>query len=137
MTGLPPSFKLPLLNQEVVEGNCVVLLCELNKPTSSVEWRRAGELLRNGDKYQMRKKELQLEMKIAGVSLDDAGDYTCVCGEQRTTARIVVNGEYREDSSLEIPILCSSGSSNPDIKIQRVCYSFFHPMFDPIPSDDL
>lgn len=77
-----------------MEGNSLFLLCELNKPAPAVEWRRGGELLRNGDKYQMRKKDLQVEMKIVEVTLDDIGDYSCVCGEQRTTAWIMVNGEY-------------------------------------------
>lgn len=72
----------------------MVLRCELNKPAPSVDWSRRGELLKNGDKYQMRKKDLQVEMKIADISMDDTGDYTCICGEQRTTARIIVNGEY-------------------------------------------
>ncbi|XP_071342807.1 obscurin [Trachinotus anak] len=88
---LPPSFKLPLVNQEVTEGNSVVLRCELNKPAPSVEWRRGGELLKNGDKYQMRKKDLQVEMKIVDLGLDDTGDYTCICGEERTSSRIMVN----------------------------------------------
>ena len=85
---------MPLVNQEVTEGNSVALRCELNKPAPSVEWRKGGELLKNGDKYQMRKKDLQVEMKIADLSLEDTGDYTCICGEQSTKARIIVNGEY-------------------------------------------
>ncbi|KAM4629824.1 obscurin [Polymixia lowei] len=89
--GLPPSFKLPLVNQEVTEGKSVVLRCELTKPAPSVEWRRAQELLRNGDKYQMRKKDLQVEMKIMDLSLEDIGDYSCICGEQTTTAHVMVN----------------------------------------------
>ncbi|KAI3368742.1 hypothetical protein L3Q82_025731 [Scortum barcoo] len=89
--GLPPSFKIPLVNQEVTEGNSVVLRCELNKPASSVEWKRGEVLLRNGDKYQMRKKDLLVEMKIADLSLDDAGDYTCICGEEKTKATVIVN----------------------------------------------
>ncbi|KAM4548970.1 obscurin isoform 2-T2 [Odontesthes bonariensis] len=88
---LPPSFKLPLVNQEVTEGNSVVLRCELNKPAPSVEWRRGGELLRNGDKYQMWKKDLLVEMKIADLGVEDTGDYTCICGEERTTAKVSVN----------------------------------------------
>ncbi|TDH08594.1 hypothetical protein EPR50_G00099190 [Perca flavescens] len=89
--GLPPSFKMPLVNQEVTEGNSVALRCELNKPAPSVEWRKGGELLKNGDKYQMRKKDLQVEMKIADLILEDTGDYTCKCGEQSTQARVIVN----------------------------------------------
>ncbi|XP_014901253.1 obscurin, partial [Poecilia latipinna] len=88
---LPPRFKLLLVNQEVTEGNAVALHCELNKPANSVEWRRGGQLLRNGDKYQMRKKDLQVEMKITDLTVEDSGDYTCVCGEERTTAQITVN----------------------------------------------
>ncbi|XP_042369826.1 obscurin [Plectropomus leopardus] len=88
---LPPSFKMPLVNQEVMEGNSVVLRCELNKPAPAVEWRRGSELLRNGDKYQMRKKDLQVEMKIVELSLEDTGDYICICGEQSTQAKVTVN----------------------------------------------
>lgn len=76
----------------MTEGNSVVLHCELNKAALSVEWRRGGELLKNGEKYQMRKKDLQVEMKILDLNLDDTGDYACICGERRTTARITVNG---------------------------------------------
>ncbi|XP_019735716.1 obscurin isoform X2 [Hippocampus comes] len=89
--GLPPCFTLMLANQEVIEGNSVFLRCELNKPAHSVEWRRGGLVLRQGDKYQMRKKDLQLEMTINNVTLEDAGDYTCTCGEETTTACLAVN----------------------------------------------
>ncbi|KAM4739603.1 obscurin isoform 2-T2 [Anableps anableps] len=88
---LPPRFKLPLVNQEVTEGNAVTLHCELNKPAPSVEWRKGGHLLKNGDKYQMRKKDLLVQMKITDLTVEDSGDYTCICGEERTTAQITVN----------------------------------------------
>ncbi|XP_020557934.1 obscurin isoform X4 [Oryzias latipes] len=88
---LPPKFKTPLVSQEATEGNSVVLHCELNKHAPSVEWRREGETLKNGDKYQIRKKDLQAEMKITDLTMEDTGDYSCVCGEERTTARIEVN----------------------------------------------
>lgn len=71
----------------------MVLRCELNKPAPSVEWRRGSELLKNGDKYQMKKKDTQVEMKITDLGLDDTGDYACICGEQKTTAGIIVCGK--------------------------------------------
>ncbi|XP_036067362.1 obscurin isoform X2 [Oryzias melastigma] len=88
---LPPKFKTALANQAATEGNSVVLRCELNKHAPSVEWRREGEPLKNGDKYQIRKKDLQIEMKITDLAVEDTGEYTCICGEERTTARIEVN----------------------------------------------
>lgn len=75
-----------------MEGNSVILRCELSK-ASSVEWRRGKELLKHGDKYQVRKKELQVEMKILDLSVSDGGEYSCVCGEQTTRAMITVKGE--------------------------------------------
>lgn len=92
------------MNQEATEGNSVILRCELSKPAPSVEWRRAGRLLKNGDKYQMRKKDLQLEMKVTDLSLDDFGDYTCTCGEQMTKATVIVNG----GSCLQYELLSTS-----------------------------
>ncbi|XP_077573138.1 obscurin [Stigmatopora nigra] len=89
--GLPPRFTILLANQDIIEGNSVFLRCELNKPAKSVEWKRGGLVLKQGNKYQMRKKDLQLEMTIGEVSLEDAGDYTCICGEETTTAWLAVN----------------------------------------------
>nr|XP_057930388.1 obscurin isoform X3 [Doryrhamphus excisus] len=89
--GLPPRFTLLLANQEVTEGTSVFFRCALNKPVQSVEWQREGSVLRHGDKYQMRKRDLQLEMTIGEATLEDAGDYTCTCGEESTTARVAVN----------------------------------------------
>lgn len=93
LTGLPPTFRLPLVNQEVMEGNSVILHCELSKASSLVEWRRGKELLKHGDKYQVRKKELQVEMKILDLSVSDSGEYSCVCGEQATSALVTVKGD--------------------------------------------
>jgi len=103
-SGLPPCFKLPLADQEGTEGNIVVLRCELTKPAASVEWRRGEEPLCTGDKYHMRVKELQAELKILDLAPEDTGDYSCVCGEHRTTARLTVNGE-RDDHSRTRSIL--------------------------------
>ncbi|CAG08043.1 unnamed protein product, partial [Tetraodon nigroviridis] len=88
--GLPPTFRLPLVNQEVMEGNSVILHCELSKASSWVEWRKGKVLLKHGDKYQVRKKELQVEMKILDLGVSDGGEYSCVCGEQTTRATITV-----------------------------------------------
>lgn len=96
------------MNQEATEGNSVILRCELSKPAPSVEWRRAGQLLKNGDKYQMRKKDLQLEMKVTDLSLDDSGDYTCTCGEQMTKATVIVNGGSSKHCRLQCGLVLTS-----------------------------
>uniref|UniRef100_A0A3Q3L999 Ig-like domain-containing protein n=1 Tax=Labrus bergylta TaxID=56723 RepID=A0A3Q3L999_9LABR len=97
LIGLPPSFKLPLTDQEATEGNSMVLHCELDKPALAVEWRRGTELLRNGDKYQMRKKDLL-----------DSGSYTCQAGSAETTATVTVKG-------LSVFVL----TSNPGVEVEE------------------
>lgn len=126
LTGLPPSFKLPLISQEATEGTSVILRCELSKTAPSVEWRRGGQLLKNGDKYQIRKKDLQVEMKIADLSLEDAGDYTCVCGDQMTKATVIVNGGSEHNSlmfdKMFLQILCPLFNIPPLVVFSRTTH---------------
>lgn len=72
----------------------MTLRCELSKPAASVEWKRGAELLKNVDKCQIRKKDLLVELKIIDANLEDSGVYTCICGEQKTTATVTINGGY-------------------------------------------
>ena len=72
----------------------MTLRCELSKPAGSVVWKRGAELLKNVDKYQMRKKDLLVELKIIDANLEDSGVYACICGEQKTTATVTINGGY-------------------------------------------
>ncbi|CAB1324596.1 unnamed protein product, partial [Coregonus sp. 'balchen'] len=88
--GLPPTFNEQLRNMEVEEGETVTLHCELSKAAASVEWKRGAKLLKNVDKYQMRKKDLLVELKIIDANLEDSGVYTCICGEQKTTATVTI-----------------------------------------------
>ena len=93
------------MDVEGTEGASVVFHCELTKPAAAVEWRREEEPLWEGVKYQMRMKELQVELRIVELAPEDGGEYSCVCGEHRTTARLGVNGEWdsRPQSRLEVP----------------------------------
>ncbi|XP_014071356.2 obscurin isoform X1 [Salmo salar] len=88
--GLPPTFKEQLRNMEVEEGKTVTLHCELSKAAASVEWKRGAKLLKNVGKYQMRMKDLLVELKIIDANLEDSGVYACICGEQKTTATVTI-----------------------------------------------
>eukprot|EP00063_Salmo_salar_P096525 XP_014071360.1 PREDICTED: obscurin-like isoform X5 [Salmo salar] len=88
--GLPPTFKEQLRNMEVEEGKTVTLHCELSKAAASVEWKRGAKLLKNVGKYQMRMKDLLVELKIIDANLEDSGVYACICAEQKTTATVTI-----------------------------------------------
>lgn len=72
----------------------MVLHCELSKPGVPVEWMRGGEeLLNNGEKFQIRQRELVNELKIIDAKPEDSNIYTCVCGSVETTAGVTVTGK--------------------------------------------
>lgn len=78
---------------QIEEGNTATLRCELSKSGHAVEWRKRGnELIRNGDKYHMRQRDMLIEMKIFNVTPEDSNIYTCICGNIETTATLTVNG---------------------------------------------
>nr|XP_046176841.1 obscurin-like isoform X7 [Oncorhynchus gorbuscha] len=88
----PVTFKYKLASQEAEEGGSVTLHCELSKPGVHVEWRKGTQVLKSGEKYQMKQKESVSELLISKVVPEDSGDYSCVCGEQKTTASLKIKG---------------------------------------------
>ncbi|KAI5610425.1 obscurin isoform X2 [Silurus asotus] len=88
---LPATFKNVLKNQECQEGNSISLQCELSKTAAHVEWWKGSEMLRTGERYQLRKRDTTAELLIRKTQPEDSGIYRCVCGEQSIEARIKVN----------------------------------------------
>ncbi|XP_029581201.1 obscurin isoform X9 [Salmo trutta] len=90
---LPVTFKHKLESQEAEEGGSVTLHCELSKPGVPVEWRKGTQVLKSGEKYQMKQKESVSELLISKVVPEDSGDYSCVCGDQKTTASLNIKAQ--------------------------------------------
>uniref|UniRef100_A0A8D2EBC5 Obscurin n=1 Tax=Theropithecus gelada TaxID=9565 RepID=A0A8D2EBC5_THEGE len=86
---LPARFIEDVKNQEAREGTTVMLQCELNN-AAPVEWRKGSETLRDGDRYSLRQDGTKCELQIRGLSMVDTGEYSCVCGQERTSAMLTV-----------------------------------------------
>lgn len=89
---IPITFIQQLKNMHAEEGINVILRCELSKPGIPVEWRKGHELLKNGVKYQIRKRETTLELLIWKPVPEDSGVYSCVCADQMTSATVKIIG---------------------------------------------
>lgn len=76
------------------EGHNITLYCEISKAGVPVEWRLGGDLLENGEKYQIKQRASALELIIRDAEPDDSGVYTCVCREQKTKATVKVIGMF-------------------------------------------
>ncbi|KAH0514277.1 Obscurin, partial [Microtus ochrogaster] len=80
-----------LRSQEATEGTTVTLRCQMSK-AAPVEWRKGSEILRDGDRYSLRLDGATCELQIRGLAVEDAGEYSCVCGQERTSAMLTVDG---------------------------------------------
>ncbi|XP_047188254.1 obscurin isoform X11 [Scophthalmus maximus] len=88
---LPATFKDKLKNQDKKEGETVTLCCELSKHATDVQWKKGSEILKAGEKYQMKQKDTSVELQVRDLKVEDSGEYFCVCGDQKTSATVKVN----------------------------------------------
>ncbi|KAM8936229.1 obscurin-like isoform 2-T2 [Lycaon pictus] len=86
---LPTKFTKSLRNEEASEGATARLRCELSK-AAPVEWRKGPEALRAGDRVSLRQDGAMCELQIRGLAVEDSGEYSCVCGQERTAAVLTV-----------------------------------------------
>lgn len=100
LSALPVRFKRELRNEEATESGTATLQCELSRPGGAVRWRKDGTELSPAGKYKMRSEGRFVELVIQDLELADAGSYTCVCGEQESTAALRVNGNSPTSNSL-------------------------------------
>ncbi|XP_016146843.1 obscurin-like isoform X9 [Sinocyclocheilus grahami] len=90
VSALPVIFRHELQSQECNEGDCVTLHCELSKPGVPVVWKKGTQVLHSGEKYHIKQDGATVELKIADFRPDDAGQYTCLCGDKKTTTNIKI-----------------------------------------------
>lgn len=68
------------------------LCCELSRAGVPVQWFKAEDQLYHGGRYQMTQRGKIAEMHIKNIQPEDVGEYSCVLGEQKTTAEVNVRG---------------------------------------------
>lgn len=89
---LPAVFTQELKDQKALEKESVTWSCELSKPGIPVQWRKGKIDLCSCAKYEFRQDCNLVQLIIHDVDPEDSGDYTCDCGDQKTTAHLEVKG---------------------------------------------
>lgn len=84
-----------------MEEGSLTLRCELSKAGVAAEWRRDAQLLKEGDKYQMKQEGRVAEMTVRHLTLTDAGEYSCCVGTAVTSADIKVRGRFSRSRYVE------------------------------------
>uniref|UniRef100_A0A668A7K2 Ig-like domain-containing protein n=1 Tax=Myripristis murdjan TaxID=586833 RepID=A0A668A7K2_9TELE len=104
-----------LESQEAEEGGSVTLHCELSKPGVPVEWKKGTQVLQSGEKYQMKQKASVTELLINKVVPEDSGEYSCVCGDQKTTASVNIKGRRKIEN---VFVSTSNSLSKPGVPVE-------------------
>uniref|UniRef100_A0A0N5B5S5 Titin n=1 Tax=Strongyloides papillosus TaxID=174720 RepID=A0A0N5B5S5_STREA len=79
ITQISPKFVEELANVSVMEGDEIILKCQLiGKPTPYITWYKDGlKLLMNNRILQYIDRHGNVKLNIIGAQLDDSGEYTC------------------------------------------------------------
>jgi obscurin-RhoGEF protein len=113
---LPTKFTEGLRNEEATEGTMATLRCQMSK-AAPVEWRKGSETLRDGDRYSLRQDGAMCELQIRGLTIEDSGEYTCVCGQEKTSATLSVKGKK---------IVCGHLNLTLGVAMLSHCYVCLH-----------
>lgn len=71
----------------------MTLTCELNKPDKPVKWLKNGEEIKPDKRIKFSVDQYQHQLVATEVTLEDAGQYTCVCGDVSTECTITIDGK--------------------------------------------
>lgn len=72
-----------------------------------MEWKKGQHLLKASEKYKMSQEDLVVKLEIQDVDLEDAAEYSCICGDQKTTAVLSVHGKANQTSG-DLTLLLSA-----------------------------
>lgn len=75
----------------------MTLRCELSKKGDPVQWQRDTEVISEQiyrGKYQTKLEGKTAQMTILNVQPEDAGKYSCIIGDQKTTAEVKVKCKF-------------------------------------------
>lgn len=104
---MPAYFKEEMKNEEATEGGTAMLQCELSRAVP-VEWKKKHKVLKLSEKYSMRQEGSTAQLLIHALEVKDAGEYTCVCGDKKTTAVLTVHGKRKNTNNTTLFLSNSS-----------------------------
>ncbi|KAF7245684.1 Obscurin [Varanus komodoensis] len=90
VNALKPEFQQQLKNEKAEEGGTARFCCKVTVAKAPVEWRKDGVPLRAGAKYEMRQEAASRELLVHHLEPKDSGEYSCVTGDQTTSATLAV-----------------------------------------------
>ncbi len=95
------KFAKLLMNQTGIEDQTATLECEISKAKWKkkgtdviVKWFKGDRELRDTSKYSIRRNGVIHSLTIKDLEFDDASQYSAVVSEEKTTARLEIQGNF-------------------------------------------
>lgn len=87
---LPPRILYDLEHLTIAQGEKATFEVELTKGDALVRWFKNGEEIQFSDHVQLRIDGKKQKLKIYDAVLEDAGEYSCIVGDQVSTGSLKV-----------------------------------------------
>lgn len=115
---LPIRIVKPLRDKTVLARHKATLECTVSHARGRVRWLRGDTEIFTGDKYEICNLDCYRTLIIHRVGPEDEDSYTCDAFDDRSTARLLVEGEEAPGGGkhwgLEVPLcLAAEGHGGP------------------------
>lgn len=89
---MAPEFTKPLSDATILEGDTVELTCEVNKEGATVKWFADAKEITDDDKFEIITEATVHKLRLKDASLSDAAEITAKVEDQKTTAKLSIEG---------------------------------------------
>ncbi|XP_038654386.1 obscurin isoform X3 [Scyliorhinus canicula] len=86
----PATFTQLLQSMKVDELETVTLMCALSQANVPVVWKKGLTAISQSEKYEIKQEGCVHMLCICDLKSEDSGEYTCLSGDQQTTASLTV-----------------------------------------------
>jgi len=90
----PVTFTVPLQDTVVEVDDEVTMSCELSKPDQKVKWLKNGKPMKPDKRIKITADGKAHKMTLPKSMVDDTAEYTVKLGEESTSGKLTVKGEW-------------------------------------------
>lgn len=123
LPALPIRIVKPLRDKTVLARHKATLECTVSHARGRVRWLRGDTEIFASDKYEICNLDCYRTLIIHRVGPEDEDSYTCDAFDDRSTARLLVEGEWAARGAPLAAVPCSEGTPEPVFPSPIACKS--------------
>lgn len=100
-----PTWERHLQDVTLKEGETCTMTCQFSVPNVKSEWFRNGRILKPQGRYKTEVEHKVHKLTIANVRAEDQGQYTCKYEDLKTSAELIIEGEFKDYDEVVIDLV--------------------------------